>query len=47
MDWASSTIIYPSILEESIAVFGDIDSVKISVRNENYVETWGIEDVTK
>lgn len=43
----AATTIYPSNLEESIAVFGETGSVKISGRNANFVETWDIEGVTE
>lgn len=42
----AATTIYPKNLEESIAVFGETASVKISGRNANYIETWDIEGVT-
>jgi UDP-N-acetyl-2-amino-2-deoxyglucuronate dehydrogenase len=43
----AATTIYPSNLEESIAVFGETGSVKISGRNANFVETWDIEGVSE
>lgn len=43
----AATTIYPSNLEESIAVFGETGSVKISGRNANFVETWNIEGVSE
>lgn len=43
----AATTIYPKNLEESIAVFGETASVKISGRNANYIETWDIDGVTE
>ncbi|MBN8201520.1 Gfo/Idh/MocA family protein [Bacillus sp. NTK034] len=41
----AATTIYPKNLEESLAIFGETASVKISGRNANYIETWDIEGV--
>lgn len=43
----AATTIYPKNLEESIAIFGETGSVKISGRTANYIETWDIEGVTE
>ncbi|MBY0123499.1 Gfo/Idh/MocA family protein [Bacillus sp. S/N-304-OC-R1] len=43
----AATTIYPKNLEESIAIFGETASVKISGRNANFIETWDIEGVTE
>lgn len=43
----AATTIYPKNLEESLAIFGESASVKISGRNANYIETWDIEGVTE
>ncbi|MBH0164071.1 Gfo/Idh/MocA family oxidoreductase [Fictibacillus sp. 7GRE50] len=39
----AATTIYPKNLEESLAIFGENASVKISGRTANYIETWDIE----
>jgi UDP-N-acetyl-2-amino-2-deoxyglucuronate dehydrogenase len=43
----AATTIYPKNLEESIAIFGETASVKISGRTANFIETWDIEGVTE
>lgn len=43
----AATTIYPKNLEESLAIFGETASVKISGRNANFIETWDIEGVTE
>lgn len=43
----AATTIYPKNLEESIAVFGETGSVKISGRTANFIETWDIEGVSE
>ncbi|WNS75119.1 Gfo/Idh/MocA family oxidoreductase [Bacillus sp. DTU_2020_1000418_1_SI_GHA_SEK_038] len=43
----AATTIYPKNLEESIAIFGETASVKISGRNANFIETWDIEGVSE
>lgn len=43
----AATTIYPKNLEESLAIFGETASVKISGRNANYIETWDIEGVAE
>lgn len=43
----AATTIYPKNLEESIAVFGETASVKISGTNANFIETWDIEGVSE
>ncbi|MCL6584940.1 MAG: Gfo/Idh/MocA family oxidoreductase [Anoxybacillus sp.] len=43
----AATTIYPKNLEESIAIFGEKASVKISGRTANFIETWDIEGVTE
>lgn len=43
----AATTIYPKNLEESIAVFGEKASVKISGRTANFIETWDIEGVSE
>ncbi|KON86266.1 oxidoreductase [Sporosarcina globispora] len=43
----AATTIYPKNLEESISVFGETASVKISGRTANYIETWDIEGVSE
>ncbi|QNG60235.1 Gfo/Idh/MocA family oxidoreductase [Bacillus sp. PAMC26568] len=42
----AATTIYPSNLEESLSVFGETGSVKISGRTANFIETWDIAGVT-
>ncbi|MFC0272233.1 Gfo/Idh/MocA family protein [Metabacillus herbersteinensis] len=42
----AATTIYPKNLEESLAIFGEKASVKISGRTANYIETWDIEGQT-
>ena len=39
----SATTIYPENLEESISIFGEKGSVKISGKNALYIETWNVE----
>lgn len=41
----AATTIYPKNLEESLAIFGETASVKISGKTANYIETWDIEGV--
>ncbi|MDP4171985.1 MAG: Gfo/Idh/MocA family oxidoreductase, partial [Bacillota bacterium] len=36
----------PKNLEESLAIFGETGSAKISGQNANYIETWDFEDVS-
>ncbi|MEH7124295.1 Gfo/Idh/MocA family oxidoreductase [Bacillus sp. JJ1503] len=43
----AATTIYPKNLEESLAIFGETASVKISGRNANFIETWDIEGVSE
>jgi UDP-N-acetyl-2-amino-2-deoxyglucuronate dehydrogenase len=43
----AATTIYPKNLEESIAIFGETASVKISGCTANFVETWDIEGVSE
>jgi UDP-N-acetyl-2-amino-2-deoxyglucuronate dehydrogenase len=43
----AATTIYPKNLEESLAIFGESGSAKISGRTANFVETWDFEDVTE
>jgi predicted dehydrogenase len=43
----AATTVYPKNLEESLAVFGETASVKISGRTANFVETWDIEGVSE
>ncbi|MBS4190228.1 Gfo/Idh/MocA family oxidoreductase [Bacillus sp. FJAT-49705] len=43
----AATTIYPKNLEESIAIFGEIATVKISGRNATFIETWDIEGVSE
>jgi UDP-N-acetyl-2-amino-2-deoxyglucuronate dehydrogenase len=43
----AATTIYPKNLEESIAIFGEKASVKISGRTANFIETWDIEGVSE
>ncbi|MBS4195735.1 Gfo/Idh/MocA family protein [Lederbergia citri] len=42
----AATTIYKENLEESIAIFGEKGSVKISGKNANYIETWNIEGIS-
>lgn len=42
----AATTIYPKNLEESISIFGETGSVKISGRNANFIETWDFEGVS-
>ncbi len=42
----AATTIYPENLEESIAVFGETGSIKISGKTANFIETWNIEGVS-
>jgi predicted dehydrogenase len=39
----SATTIYPENLEESISIFGEKGSVKISGKNALYIDTWNVE----
>ena len=39
----AATTIYPENLEESIAIFGEKGSVKISGKNALFIETWNVE----
>lgn len=39
----AATTIYPENLEESIAIFGEKGSVKISGKNALYIDTWNVE----
>jgi UDP-N-acetyl-2-amino-2-deoxyglucuronate dehydrogenase len=43
----AATTIYPKNLEESLAVFGETGSAKISGRTANLIETWDIEGVNE
>ena len=43
----AATTIYPKNLEESIAIFGETASAKVSGRNAIYIETWDIEGVSE
>lgn len=43
----AATTVYPKNLEESLAIFGETGSAKISGRTANFVETWDFEDVTE
>jgi UDP-N-acetyl-2-amino-2-deoxyglucuronate dehydrogenase len=43
----AATTVYPKNLEESIAVFGETASVKISGQTANLIETWNIEGVSE
>jgi UDP-N-acetyl-2-amino-2-deoxyglucuronate dehydrogenase len=43
----AATTIYPKNLEESLAIFGESASVKISGRTANYIETWDIDGETE
>ncbi|MDP4164962.1 MAG: Gfo/Idh/MocA family oxidoreductase, partial [Bacillota bacterium] len=42
----AATTVYPKNLEESLAIFGETGSAKISGQNANYIETWDFEDVS-
>ncbi|KZZ85021.1 Gfo/Idh/MocA family protein [Bacillus sp. SJS] len=42
----AATTIYPKNLEESLAIFGETGSAKISGRNANFIETWDFEGET-
>lgn len=42
----ATTNIYPENLEESIAVFGETGSAKISGKNATHIQTWNIEGVS-
>lgn len=39
----AATTIYPENLEESISVFGETGSIKISGKNALYIDTWNVE----
>ncbi|WP_027409258.1 Gfo/Idh/MocA family protein [Anoxybacteroides tepidamans] len=43
----AATTIYPKNLEESIAIFGETASVKVSGRTANFIETWDIAGVSE
>jgi UDP-N-acetyl-2-amino-2-deoxyglucuronate dehydrogenase len=43
----ATTNIYPKNLEESIALFGETGTAKISGRTANFVETWDFEGVSE
>ena len=43
----AATTVYPKNLEESLAIFGEKASVKISGRTANLIETWDIEGVSE
>ncbi|MEH7482343.1 Gfo/Idh/MocA family oxidoreductase [Neobacillus drentensis] len=43
----AATTVYPKNLEESLAIFGETGSAKISGRTANFVETWDFEDGTE
>ena len=43
----AATTVYPKNLEESLAIFGETGSAKISGRTANFVETWDFEGVTE
>jgi UDP-N-acetyl-2-amino-2-deoxyglucuronate dehydrogenase len=43
----ATTNIYPKNLEESIAIFGETGSAKISGRTANFVETWDLEGISE
>ncbi|MRX72165.1 gfo/Idh/MocA family oxidoreductase [Bacillus lacus] len=43
----AATTIYPKNLEESLSIFGETGSVKISGRNANFIETWDFQDVSE
>jgi UDP-N-acetyl-2-amino-2-deoxyglucuronate dehydrogenase len=43
----AATTIFPENLEESLAIFGEKGSVKISGRTANFIETWAFKDVTE
>lgn len=43
----AATTIYPKNLEESLAIFGETGSAKVSGRTANFIEIWDFEDTTK
>ncbi|MFE8701702.1 Gfo/Idh/MocA family protein [Cytobacillus sp. FJAT-54145] len=43
----AATTIYPKNLEESLAIFGETATIKISGRTANFIETWDVEGVTE
>lgn len=43
----AATTIYPKNLEESLAIFGETGSAKVSGRTANFIETWDFEDTTE
>ncbi|MCP1160528.1 MULTISPECIES: Gfo/Idh/MocA family protein [Bacillaceae] len=43
----AATTIYPKNLEESLSIFGETASVKVSGRTANFIETWDIEGVSE
>ncbi|WML46857.1 Gfo/Idh/MocA family oxidoreductase [Neobacillus sp. PS3-34] len=43
----AATTVYPKNLEESLAIFGETGSAKISGRTANFVETWDFEGVSE
>ncbi|MCR8850563.1 Gfo/Idh/MocA family oxidoreductase [Rossellomorea sp. SC111] len=42
----AATTIYPTNLEESLSIFGEKASVKISGKTANYIETWNMEGLS-
>jgi UDP-N-acetyl-2-amino-2-deoxyglucuronate dehydrogenase len=43
----AATTIYPKNLEESLAIFGETGSAKVSGKTANIIETWDFEDTTE
>ncbi|HWJ76487.1 MAG TPA: Gfo/Idh/MocA family oxidoreductase [Niallia sp.] len=43
----ATTAIYPENLEESLSIFGENGSAKISGKNANFIETWNFKDVSE
>lgn len=43
----AATTIYPKNLEESLAIFGETGSAKVSGKIANIIETWDFEDTTE
>jgi UDP-N-acetyl-2-amino-2-deoxyglucuronate dehydrogenase len=43
----AATTIYPQNLEESLAIFGETGSAKVSGKTANFIETWNFEDTTE
>ncbi|MED4454475.1 Gfo/Idh/MocA family oxidoreductase [Metabacillus fastidiosus] len=43
----AATTIYPENLEESLAIFGETGTVKISGRNANFIETLNVLDISE